>query len=64
MAACDALMREPGADGGLLDARSDAIESVRALDERHLDAVRDVHAPFEELARPLERPALARERGS
>lgn len=40
----------------------DAIQTVRALDQRHLARVGEVHAEFEARWRPADRPAVARAR--
>jgi len=62
MAACEALLREPGEDVALERARGEAIEAVRELDRRHLERVREVHEEFAARFSPLGRPAVAEER--
>lgn len=62
MAACLALLRRAGDSGPLRLERTDAIEALRALDEAHVQRVAVVHQEFEQRWRPLERPAVARQR--
>jgi hypothetical protein len=63
LAACHALFETAGDDDALADEREAALESVRALDRRHLERVRAVHSAFESRWRPGEREPLARARG-
>jgi hypothetical protein len=44
------------------DEIADAIGAVRALDERHVALVRDIHAGFDDTWRPDERPVIASHR--
>ena len=62
MAACEALLREPGDDLALERARGEAIEAVRELDRRHLERAREVHEEFDARFGPQARPAVAEER--
>src|SRR5262245_45541071 len=56
------LMRTQGDRWLLHPERDDALEAIRALDRHHLERVAEVHRHFEESVRPLDRPAVARQR--
>ena len=56
------LMQREGEPELLGPAVSDAIETIRRLDAHHLERIRAVDAEFDATWRPLDRPAIARER--
>jgi len=62
MNACFDLLRRSGNGAVLREERRAAIETVRELDRRHLEQVRERHDAFEQRVRPAERDALAHER--
>ena len=62
LAAARALLARRGERALLVPHRESAIAAVRTLDRYHLGRLRREHRRFAERWRPLERPALARER--
>ena len=58
-AAVRQMRRAKGTEDLLGPERQDALDSLRALDERHLRRLSEVHAEFEERWRPGERKAVA-----
>jgi hypothetical protein len=60
-------VREVAAAGGpeeiLGPEREDALDGLRALDERYLGRIEALHAAFEAKVRPAERPSVVRHRG-
>jgi len=62
VATCYELLRRSGTSDLLTEARTAAIEAVRALDAEHLDRVRAVHAEYNGRWQPGERDAVVRER--
>jgi len=61
-AAARAMRRRRGTEAILGPEREDALAALRALDERHLRRLEEVHAEFEERWRPGERKAVAERR--
>ncbi len=56
------LLRLEGDEGVLQEERAAALESIRALDQRHLDRVAELRDGFVEEFRPLERDAVVSQR--
>jgi hypothetical protein len=64
LTACHTLLAMPGEDQPLIEERAAALESLRDLDRRHLERVREVHAEFEATWRPGEREPIANARAA
>jgi len=63
MSAAYELNGRPGQGEILVAERRAALAAIRALDAHHLERVGAIHAEYESRWRPLERPAVRRERG-
>lgn len=60
--AARAMRRRKGTEEILGPEREDALESLRAVDARHLRRLEEVHAAFQERWRPAERKAIVTQR--
>lgn len=56
------LLRRPSDNPLVVDERSDAVDAIRRLDERHLERIASIHDAFDEEHRLVERGSVRRHR--